>query len=73
MILASIVEKEERSNSQRPAVASVFYNRLQDGMRIDADISLCYGLAQPYSACTPDVIVENLQDNTNLYNTRAVQ
>ncbi len=73
VILASIIEKEERSNSQRPAIAWVFYNRLQDSMKIDADISLCYGLEQPYSACTPEVIVENLQDSSNLYNTRAVQ
>lgn len=72
LILASIIEKEERSNAQRPAIAGVFYNRLQDGMKIDADISLCYGLAQPYSACTPDVIVDNLQDKANVYNTRAV-
>jgi UPF0755 protein len=72
LILASIVEKEERSTSNQPAVASVFFNRLQDGMQIDADISLCYGLQKPYASCTPSVIVNYLYDKTNPYNTRAV-
>lgn len=72
LTLASIIEKEERVSAQRVPIAGVFYNRLQDSMRIDADISLCYGLARPYSECTPKVIVDNLQDSANLYNTRAV-
>lgn len=41
-------------------------------MRIDADISLCYGLAEPYETCTPSRIVAHLQDSSNPYNTRAV-
>ena len=40
-------------------------------MQIDADISLCYGLKRPYSSCTPQVIVNNLRDKQNLWNTRA--
>ncbi len=72
LTLASIVQKEERAIQNQPAVASVFFNRLQDGMQIDADISLCYGLAKPYASCTPSVIVNFLYDKTNPYNTRAV-
>ncbi len=72
LTLASIIEKEEKVDAQKNAIAGVFYNRLQDNMKLDADISLCYGLAQPYSECTPKVIVANLDDSTNLYNTRAV-
>ena len=72
LIMASIVEKEERVDANRPSITSVFYNRLQEWMQIDADISLCYGLKQPYETCTPAVIVENLYDKTNPYNTRAV-
>jgi UPF0755 protein len=71
LILASIIEKEERISANRPQVASVFFNRLQAGMQIDADISLCYGLGQPYKSCTPKVIVQHLRDSANLYNTRA--
>jgi len=71
LILASIVQKEERSSKNKPQVTSVFYNRLETKMQIDADISLCYGLARPYSKCTPEVIVNNLRDKNNLRNTRA--
>ena len=44
LILASVIEKEERFEPNRPAIAGVFFNRLDNGMRIDADITLCYGL-----------------------------
>ncbi|USN55678.1 MAG: endolytic transglycosylase MltG [Candidatus Peribacteria bacterium] len=72
LILASVIEKEEKLAVNKSPIASVFLNRLNEGMRLDADISLCYGLAKPYSACTPTVIVDNLQDANNLYNTRAL-
>ena len=72
MRLASVIEKEERSQKNRPKIASVFFNRLADNMRIDADITLCYGLQKPYADCPPAVIVENLTDTKNLYNTRAL-
>ncbi len=72
IILASIIEKEERVNENKVKIASVFLNRLVSGMRIDADISLCYGLATPYDECTPSVIGANVSDATNIYNTRAV-
>lgn len=71
LVLASIVQKEERQAKNKPDIMSVFYNRLQNGMQLDADISLCYGLERPYSACTPSVIVENLRDTENKRNTRA--
>lgn len=71
LVLASIVQKEERSAKNKPAVMSVFYNRIETKMQLDADISLCYGLERPYSACTPAVIVDNLQDKNNQRNTRA--
>ena len=37
-------------------------------MRIDADISLCYGLNITYEDCTVPVIIENLYEKSNLYN-----
>ena len=72
LIVASIIEKEERVDSNRPSIASVFFNRINEPMLIGADISLCYGLQEPYSTCTPSVIVNNLYDTDNPYNTRAV-
>jgi len=72
IILWSIIEKEERYDPNRVDIASVFYNRLDTWMRIDADISLCYWLATWYEACTPQVIWQSVNDATNPYNTRAV-
>jgi UPF0755 protein len=72
LILATIIEKEERANKNRPIIAGIFLNRLSGNMRIDADITLCYGLHQGYENCPPSVIVQHLKDETNPYNTRAV-
>jgi hypothetical protein len=42
-------------------------------MKIDADITLCYGLKTSYTSCTPAVIGRNVGDANNKYNTRAVR
>lgn len=68
--LASIVEKEEKNNSNKATVAWIFYNRLSSNMLLGADITLCYGLYQPYSNCTPNVIAKKIDDKNNKYNTR---
>lgn len=73
MILASIVEKEERDTNNKPTVAWIFLKRLEIWMKIDADISLCYGLKTSYTSCTPAVIGRNVGDANNKYNTRAVR
>ena len=70
--LASIVEKEEKNNANKPTVAWIFYNRLNKWMLIWADITLCYGFAKPYSECTPNVIAKNVNDSNNRYNTRVL-
>lgn len=72
LIVASLIEKEERVDENKALIASIFFNRLNDNMQLDADISLCYGLEQWYEYCTPSLIVEHLYDKHNLYNTRAV-
>ena len=70
MILASIVEKEERNNANKATVAGIFFKRLQIWMKLDADITLCYGLHETYASCTPSVIAKNISDKSNPYNTR---
>lgn len=37
LIIASIIEKEVRSDEQMKMVSSVFYNRINKGMRLDSD------------------------------------
>lgn len=70
LILASIIEKEERNALNKPTIAWIFLNRIANDMRIDADITLCYGLHQWYESCTPSLIARSLSDTSNLYNTR---
>ena len=65
LTMASIVEREAVTDEQRPKVASVFYNRLADGMRLQSDATLTYSLGR---AATAEEI-NSLDDpyNTNLH------
>lgn len=68
--LASIIQKEERVDAEKPTIAWIFLNRLSEWIQLGADISLCYGREQPYESCTPSLISQYVYDATNPYNTR---
>ncbi len=72
IIMASIVEKEEKNEKNRPIVAGILIKRQQIWMLIWADISLCYFFKIPYSDCNPNFIAKNVADKNNPYNTRTI-
>lgn len=63
--LASIVEKETGAAGERPLVASVFWNRLGRGMRLESDPTTIYGIPD----FDGNLRRAHLEDEANPWNT----
>jgi UPF0755 protein len=65
LILASIIEKETGRQGERERIAGVFVQRLNQGMRLESDPTVIYGLGQAFDG---DLRRRDLRDITP-YNT----
>ncbi len=66
LTLASIVQKETYSYKESPVVASVFHNRLDINMRLQADPTIIYG---KFVAFDGNIRKSDIRDSSNIYNT----
>ncbi|NGP18968.1 endolytic transglycosylase MltG [Devosia aurantiaca] len=68
LILASIVEKETGVATERPQVAAVFVNRLREGMRLQSDPTIIYGITLGQSTLDRGIRRSEIEAQTP-YNT----
>lgn len=65
--LASVIEKEAQSESERPRIASVFHNRLERNWRLQADPTVLYALGNPERLLTRADLKVDSPYNTYLH------
>ncbi len=71
LIMASIVEKETGVPTERKQVASVFFNRIQQGMKLQTDPTVIYGLTKGEGALGRGLRQSELRRETP-YNTYVI-
>src|SRR5699024_551279 len=64
LTLASIVERESKFSEDRPKVAQVFLNRIEEGMKLQSDITAAYANGEHKIVMTYDDIEVNSPYNT---------
>lgn len=69
LILASIVEREERVDANQPIVAGILEKRVREGIAMGADATVCVGYGKTQKECTP-TFVATVINQKNPYNTR---
>lgn len=72
LVMASIVEKETGVPEERPVVASVFVNRLRQGMKLQTDPTVIYGLTGGKSVLGRGLRQSELKKD-NPYNTYVIE
>ncbi|HEX2148175.1 MAG TPA: endolytic transglycosylase MltG, partial [Pseudorhizobium sp.] len=68
LTLASIVEKETGVGTERPQVAAVFVNRLREGMRLQSDPTIIYGITKGQAPLDRGIRRSEIEEKTD-YNT----
>ena len=72
VILASIVEKETGRADERPHVASVFVNRMRQGIKLQSDPTIIYGLVGGQGSLGRPIRRSEI-DRITAYNTYQIQ
>ncbi len=72
LILASILEKETRNDSEKQLISSVFHNRLSKGMKLQADPTVLYGLTMGKDVIARSPTKAEIKEK-NPYNTYIVK
>jgi UPF0755 protein len=68
VVLASVVEREAVLAAERPTIASVYLNRLDNGIKLDADPTIQYALGQP-GDWWPQITVDHYNSVDSPWNT----
>jgi len=59
LAIASIVEAEAATESERPRIAGVYWNRLHSGMRLEADPTVQYAIGEKRHLYYKDLAIES--------------
>ena len=69
VIIASIVEREYRSENEAPVIGSVFYNRLRRGMRLESCATVAYVITDILGRSHPEFLTYDDLKIKSPYNT----
>ena len=65
--IASMIEREAANNAERPLIASVIYNRINAGMRLDIDATILYILPEHRVILTLEDLAIDSPYNTRMH------
>jgi UPF0755 protein len=66
LALASLIQKESLNESEMPSMSAVFHNRLSQGIKLQVESALRYGLRDPAETLSPEDLTAPSPFNTFL-------